>query len=84
MERSKLAGLAVAAAAAALFASGCASPGSGSSSMMAKVHCQGVNGCKGQSECASANSSCKGQNSCKGQGWTSMSASDCEKAGGHS
>ncbi len=33
------------------------------------VMCSGINGCKGQSACATANSGCKGQNGCKGQGW---------------
>ena len=48
----------------------------------AKVHCVGVNSCKGQSECKTASSSCKGQNGCKGQGFLSMTKADCETAGG--
>ena len=48
----------------------------------AKVHCVGVNSCKGQSECKTASSSCKGQNACKGQGFLSMTKADCETAGG--
>jgi hypothetical protein len=49
----------------------------------AKVHCVGINACKGQSECMTANSSCKGLNACKGQGWiTTSSADECIKAGG--
>lgn len=48
----------------------------------AKVHCVGVNSCKGQSECKTASSSCKGLNACKGQGFLSMTKADCETAGG--
>ncbi len=47
-----------------------------------QVHCQGVNTCKGQSMCRTANNTCKGLNSCKGQGWVMMSAEACQKAGG--
>ena len=48
----------------------------------AKVHCVGVNSCKGQSECKTASSSCKGLNSCKGQGFLSMTKAECDSAGG--
>lgn len=84
----KLTGAAVAAAAAALFISGCASmsqPASGGMSggaQMAKVHCFGVNSCKGQSDCKSASNSCKGQNSCKGKGFLAISKSECAAKGG--
>ena len=44
-----------------------------------KVHCLGVNACKGQSGCAvEGKSQCKGQNACKGQGWLSLTAKKCE------
>jgi hypothetical protein len=46
----------------------------------AKVHCDGVNSCKGQSSCKSASNSCKGQNSCKGKGFTEMTQKDCDAA----
>ena len=49
MEGKKLAGLALAATAAALFMTGCASMGDGGTS--AKVHCEGANACKGMSDC---------------------------------
>ena len=40
-----------------------------------KVHCLGINSCKGKSECAvDGKTSCKGQNACKGQGWISLSS----------
>jgi hypothetical protein len=48
----------------------------------AKVHCQGVNSCKGKSGCKSADNSCKGQNGCKGKGWVEMSEKQCKDKGG--
>jgi uncharacterized membrane protein len=48
----------------------------------AKVHCSGVNACKGQAECKSASNACKGQNACKGHGWISLSKADCDAKGG--
>ena len=45
-----------------------------------KVKCEGVNSCKGQSECKTDHSECGGHNSCKGKGWMSMSPEECEKA----
>jgi hypothetical protein len=81
MERRKLLGMAVAASAAALFITGCASVGSsGGGGTEAKVACAGGNACKGQSECKSANSACKGQNACKGQGFVSLTPEECKKA----
>ena len=79
----KLTGAALATAAAGLLLSGCAAMGGSSSdSMEAGVHCYGVNGCKGQTNCKSANNNCKGQNSCKGKGWLNMSKDECETKGG--
>jgi hypothetical protein len=48
----------------------------------AKVHCQGVNSCKGKSACNSATNGCAGQNSCKGKGWLSLSEKECKAKGG--
>ena len=85
MESRKILGLAVAASAAALFMTGCSSMGSGSKAgTEATMACNGGNGCKGQSECKSANSSCKGQNACKGQGFVSLTPDECKKATGRS
>jgi hypothetical protein len=43
-----------------------------------KVHCFGINSCKGKSECAvEGKSGCNGKNDCKGQGWISVSAKRC-------
>jgi hypothetical protein len=72
-------GALVAAAVAGLFAS--ATP------MVAvakggKVHCQGVNACKGKGGCKSADNACKGQNGCKGKGWTDMTEKACKAKGG--
>ena len=75
----------IALAAAAVFAAGSMVSMSAQAADMkdAKVHCSGVNSCKGSSECKSAKNECKGHNSCKGQGWvTKDSAKDCEADGG--
>jgi hypothetical protein len=47
-----------------------------------KVHCYGVNSCKGQADCKTANHACKGQGSCKGQGFKGVAAAECLKDGG--
>jgi hypothetical protein len=46
----------------------------------ATVHCMGVNGCKGQSACKTANNACKGQNSCKGTGFVELTEKQCAAA----
>lgn len=49
----------------------------------ATVMCAGINGCKGQSACSTAQSSCKGQNACKGKGWLPVAtAKECTDKGG--
>jgi hypothetical protein len=41
-----------------------------------KIHCFGINSCKGKSECAvEGKTGCNGKNDCKGQGWISVSSS---------
>lgn len=71
------------AAAAAVVAIGAAAPtvamakGGG-----AKVHCYGINTCKGTSDCKTAKNDCKGQNDCKGMGFKELSAKQCKAAGG--
>lgn len=47
-----------------------------------KVHCYGVQSCKGNSDCKTAEHSCKGQNACKGHGFKGMPAKDCMEKGG--
>lgn len=72
--------IAIAAAAAALFAAGTVAT---VAQAQGTLKCAGINACKGQSACKTAGSSCKGMNACKGQGWTSMSTSlECTTKGG--
>jgi len=47
-----------------------------------KVHCYGVNKCKGHNDCKTAKNACKGHTSCKGQGFVSVSAKACDHLGG--
>ena len=73
----------LAATAAALFTSGVtlmASMATAGDDNAKMVHCKGVNGCKGQSDCSGAGHDCSGQNACKGKGWKKMTADECEKA----
>ena len=53
-----------------------------STSAQAKVHCYGINSCKGKSSCHTASNTCAGKNTCKGQGWVLKTAEECKKAGG--
>lgn len=86
----KMTGATLASAAAILLLAGCSSnsgsiPSDGyseSKAKAAKVHCSGVNSCKGTSDCATATSACKGHNSCKGKGWISMTKEECDAKGG--
>lgn len=49
----------------------------------AKVHCQGVNECKGQGGCKSVANTCAGQNGCKGKGFIDTATEeDCKAKGG--
>lgn len=80
----KLNGVALAAAAAGLFATFAVSnavAADQASADKATVKCEHSTSCKGHGECSSASNSCKGQNSCKGTGWTTQkSAADCKAA----
>jgi hypothetical protein len=49
---------------------------------VAKVHCGGVNDCKGKSGCHGEKNACAGQNGCKGQGYIEVTAEDCQSKGG--
>ena len=80
MKASKTTNIAMAVAAASLFAFAPMSVTQASDD--ANVKCFGVNKCKGNNDCKSANNSCKGKNSCKGQGFVLMSSSACDKIGG--
>jgi hypothetical protein len=82
MKNSKT--LLLATAAAALFTSGqvLAAEEAATPKTEAKVHCGGVNACKGTSECKTATNACKGQNNCAGQGMVLLTKEECEKKGG--
>ncbi|WP_137935812.1 hypothetical protein [Chitinivorax sp. B] len=67
------------ASAAALMFGAIAVPGAHAADE-AKVKCEGINGCKGQSACKTAKNDCKGLNSCKGQGWVEASKQECDAA----
>ena len=80
MSAKTLTGIALATAAAGLFAT--ASVPAFAAKHEAKVMCSGINSCKGSSECATASNACKGQNACKGNGWIHATAKDCKAKGG--
>ena len=83
LNAKKLTGLALATAAAGIFATVGMSTASAAKHMADdKVKCEGVNGCKGQSAGQTAKNDCAGKNACKGQGWTSMSGKECKDKGG--
>jgi hypothetical protein len=63
-EKKSMAKRTMFATAAAVFA-----VGTFATAASAQVPCTGVNACKGQSACKSANNACKGQNACKGKGF---------------
>lgn len=46
----------------------------------AKIRCEGVNSCKGHSECKSVSNSCKGQNGCGGKGFLMLTRAECDAA----
>lgn len=79
MKASKTTNVALAVAAASLFAF---APLASQASNEAQVHCYGVNNCKGQNDCKSLFSSCKGQSACKGKGFKNLSLKECRDMGG--
>jgi hypothetical protein len=82
MTKGKTTGLLLATAAAALFTTASVASAAEQGATEAKVHCAGVNACKGTSECSSASNGCKGQNACKGQGWLYKTEAECKAEGG--
>jgi len=72
----------LASAAAAMFVTGGAGLASAAddAESEAKIHCEGVNSCKGKSDCATAENECKGLNSCKGKGYLSLTQAECDAA----
>jgi hypothetical protein len=49
-----------------------------------KVHCLGVNECKGKGACGAADGShsCAGKNECKSKGWIEITGAECTEKGG--
>ena len=45
-----------------------------------KVKCEGVNSCKGKSDCHTADNLCAGQNGCAGKGFKNLTPEECEAA----
>ena len=79
--------LAVAAAGMALSCATLAADAPAGSTGMAvaasdQVHCYGVNGCKGSSDCKTTENACKGQNTCAGHGFKVTDAKSCLNKGG--
>jgi len=68
-------GALVAATVAGLFAA--AVPATAKAAAGDKVHCTGINECKGKGACKGGKSSCKGMNDCKGKGWVETTEADC-------
>ena len=86
-------GTMIALAAASLFAASCSKKDDSNSKpaasetqpaeKTAKIHCEGVNDCKGHGSCKSAKNDCSGKNGCKGQSFVlTASADDCKTKGG--
>jgi hypothetical protein len=68
MRLKSTSGVAVPAAVPLVFGTGLVS--SARAGDAAKIHCAGLNACKGQSACKRANNVCKGVESCKRQGFS--------------
>jgi hypothetical protein len=81
---NKIAKLALASSAAALFSSAVVTPVyAGDEGADASVICAGANACKGLGTCKTATNACSGKNACKGQGWIrTLSSEECAEKGG--
>jgi hypothetical protein len=75
-------GILIATAVASLFGANVALADHHEGAKEAKVHCYGVNECKGKGACGTAEHDCAGKNACKGKGWISVSAEECKEKGG--
>jgi hypothetical protein len=79
MKTSRITGLAIAAAAASLFAT--AGISTAFAADEATVKCENSSACKGHGACKTTHNACKGQNACKGAGMTMQkSEADCKTA----
>ncbi len=67
----------LAAAAASLFLAGAAGLAAAPASAAEKVKCEGVNSCKGHSDCSTSTSECAGKNACKGKGFLELTPEEC-------
>ena len=76
----KLSGIALAIAAAGMLMTTVV--GTAQAEEAKKIHCEGVNACKGNNDCKTAKNECKGHGACKGQGFVAMTAEQCKKIGG--
>lgn len=74
------AGIALAVAAAGLFA--CAPAARAPERAEAVVDCMGVNACRGQSDGKLPSHGCSFANACRGEGFLRMSRAECEQRGG--
>ena len=75
--------MSLATAAAALFSAAVVPAVHAADAGSTTVKCSGINACKGESKCKTAESACAGQNSCRGKGWLVVpSASECTVKGG--
>ena len=74
--------LAIASQAALLAVALAALPASAEAKSAKAVHCYGINSCKGQGSCKTAENACKGQNVCKGHGFLATTAAECSAKGG--
>jgi uncharacterized membrane protein len=72
----------IAGAVAMLFMAGTVHAQADQSAGAGHVKCMGVNSCKGQGACKTAQNDCKGKNGCKAQGFVEMSAQECKDKGG--
>jgi len=83
MKQVSRSGAALAVAAVSLALAAQASTASAAMGKPGKVHCFGVNSCKGKTDCMTPKNSCKAMNECKGQGWLFKdSEAECTKEGG--
>lgn len=72
---------ALASAAALLFAAGVAyADNHEGGTSKGEMKCEGVNSCKGHSDCQTATSECAGHNGCKGKGFLMLTPEECKAA----
>lgn len=80
MKAKNVTGIGLAVAAASIFAM--APVSAEEAGEEAQIHCYGVNACKGQNDCKTAENACKGQAVCKGHGFLAMTEKECAEKGG--